>query len=287
MGFNESMLADGSVIYPLRAPGQREGTMEETMEARIPRVALESLLNQRSLVSLGFLVLIAVFYLAIVAPFATIPVLGAYRVPFTVEAGIYAIAFAALFAHFAYRLVRPFQARGMAEAVPRWLLYGNVTVRPLFFVVVGGSYVTGAMVASPHMFEFVPSMVGVPTVPFAINVHTIFSFLLIVTGILLVVFEVTTVVLGKRKIRDWLVRARYPEIKALYWVFAVAIIVEGITGILLLGALSPWGPFGVFPFLSLSAEQLVRTIHGPLGAVVLSVYAGHVYLRLRPEYKLR
>jgi cytochrome b subunit of formate dehydrogenase len=265
----------------LPAPG------EGSMLARIPRVTVESLLNRRNIVALGFLVLITLFYLAIIAPSATIPVLGAYRVPFTVEAGIYAIAFAALFAHFSYRLVKPFQSKAAVEAAPHWLLYGNVTVRPLFFVVVGGSYVTGAMVASPHMFEFVPSMVGIPTVPFAISLHTVFSFLLVVTGILLIVFEVTSVILGKRKVRDWLLRARYPEIKALYWVFAVAIVVEGITGILLLGTMSPWGPFGLFPFLSLSAEQLLRTIHGPLGAVVVAAYVGHVYLRLRPEYRLR
>jgi cytochrome b subunit of formate dehydrogenase len=257
------------------------------MLARIPRVTVESLLNRRNIVALGFLILITLFYLAIIAPSATIPVLGAYRVPFTMEAGIYAIAFAALFVHFSYRLVKPFESKAVSEAAPHWLLYGNVTVRPLFFVVVGGSYVTGAMVASPHMFEFVPSMVGIPTVPFAISLHTVFSFLLVVTGILLIVFEVTSVILGKRKVRDWLLRARYPEIKALYWVFAVAIVVEGITGILLLGTMSPWGPFGLFPFLSLSAEQLLRTIHGPLGAVVVAAYVGHVYLRLRPEYKLR
>lgn len=256
------------------------------MLARLTRVPLESLLNVRNLLSLAFLVVITVAYIGIVTPLATVPSPGGYRLPFTVEAVIYAVIFVLYFAHFGYRMFRPVKPVEEAEKPPKWHLVGRVTLMPLFFVVVGGLYLTGAMIYSPHLFEAARVAFGVPVVPFAINLHVLFAILLVVTGLALLAFEVGSAVVRKRG-WAWLLKGRYPGIKALYWVLAMAVVVQVVTGLLLLGALTPWGPEGSLPFLSLSVEQLVRSIHGPLGALIFGVFVGHVYLRLRPEYKLR
>lgn len=256
------------------------------MLAKVTRVPLQALLDVRMLISLVFLVAVTVFYLAVVAPLATVASPGGYRLPFTVEAIIYAVFFGLFFVHFSYRLLRPASVPEEAEGAPRWHLAGALTLRPLFFLVVGGAYLTGAMIYSPHLFEVVSGVFATPVVPFAISLHAIFGFLIMITGVALVIFETASAFLRNR-VRDWLFKGRYLGIKALYWVLAIVVVIQAITGILLLGAFSPWGPFGSVPFMSLSVEQLVRSLHGPLGAVVFAVFVGHIYLRLRPEYRIR
>jgi hypothetical protein len=157
-----------------------------------------------------------------------------------------------------------------------------------FMLVIGGSYVTGAAVATPTVFgPFVQILGQSSTVFYADYLHAIFATLMIALGAGIVVFEVVKIAMKKSTIRDWFVKARYREIKLFWWFFATAVIAQGVIGLFLLGTVSPIGPWGLLGSNSYSFEVLMRHIHGPLGAVVFALFTNHIYFRLRPEFHIR
>ncbi len=258
--------------------------MEKTTPAQV--VVHSRWLTTRTVLSGAFIAGVGALYYGIVAPIANTPIPSDYRFPFSYEANIY-LAFVAIYGlHFVFRLARP---KATPEAPPGskggTALLG-AALRALFLLVVGGSYLTGAMVATPALFSFAPNITGNSVVIFAQSLHDLFATLIIALGTLIVINEVVRVVRKKQTMREWLVSARYPEIKLLYWGIAILVVVQGAIGLFLLGSISPVGPFGIVANNVYGFETLLRHIHGPMGAVIISVFYGHVYLRLRPEYSL-
>ncbi len=236
-----------------------------------------------------FIVGVGALYYGVISPIANVPIPADYRFPFSFEANIYLLFVVAYGVHFVYRLLRPSpaamgemgQGRKSASAVIGMIL------RAAFLLSVGGSYLTGAMIATPGIFNVAPSITGLSVVFFANYLHGFFAISLIVLGILILINEVIRVGRGEQTAREWLFSARYPEIKLLYWIIAILVIAQGTLGLFLLGTISPVGPFSLIGSNVYGFEDLIRHIHGPMGAVIISVFYGHVYLRIRPEYSIR
>jgi hypothetical protein len=233
---------------------------------------------------------LAVLYFVLVYPVAIAEVPPAdYRFTFFVIAVMYAIDLGILSLEWLYKLVRPPKAVPPAAAMTKLNGIG-MGLRTAFVVSVGGSYVTGAAVATPAVFAGLQSLAGGGTIPILADyLHSIFASLLVAFGVIIVAFEVIKIGAHKSTFRDWLVKARYPEVKLFYWLFAIAVIVQGVVGVFLLGTISPVGPFP-FPFVGNNAyafETLLRHIHGPLGAVTFALFTNLIYLRLRPEFSVR
>jgi hypothetical protein len=208
-----------------------------------------------------------------------------YRFPFSFETNIYVIAFLIYGVHFFFRLAKP-RLSVPSDPVARsaWNYLG-MGLRTVFLLLVGVSYLTGAMIATPQIFAPLTSITG-PTLEFANFVHDTSAYLLITFGIAIVVFELVKIGFQKSTFKSWLWSARYPEIKFLYWAIAIGVIAQGILGLFLLGTISPYGPFAIVGNNTYAFESLVRHLHGPMGAVLISMFFGHIYLRIRPEYNI-
>ena len=231
-----------------------------------------------------FIVALGVFYEGIVLP-ATSFETAVYRYPFSFEADIYLIAVILMAVHYVARFFVP--RRPAAEPVQVTKTIGlEMALKIAFLLEVGGSYLTGTMIASPEIFTPLQFLTG-GTVPFALNLHSLFATLLIGTGVAIVVLEVARIAAKKLTLKQWLFSARFIETKVLYWVLAVVVIFQGILGLYLLGSISPIGPFGLIGLQAYNFEAVVRAFHGPTAAVLISLFYGMVYLRIRPDYSVR
>jgi len=240
-----------------------------------------------------FLVALTTLYFVLVLPVANAEIPPSnYRWPFQFISLVYAVDIGVLSIEFFYRLWKPAKPALPRESpIGRWDVLGMV-LRFAFMLVLGGQYLTGAMISTPTVFEsafsiFPSSLVGTSVPIFAEFLHSLFAALIIIVGLAIFVFEVVKIALHKQTLSDWLFKARYPEIKALYWLVTLAVIVQGILGLFLLGTISPVGPFALVGLNSYGFETLVRHIHGPLGAVIFALFSNHIYYRLRPEYRVR
>ncbi len=231
-----------------------------------------------------FIVALGVFYEEIVLPATTFET-GAYRYPFSFEADIYLIAVILMAVHFVFRLFMPRHATAEPVKVTRTIGL-EMALKIAFLLEVGGSYLTGTMVATPEIFTSLQSITG-GTLPFALNLHATFATLLIATGVAIVVLEVARVATKRLTLKQWFISARYVEAKALYWVLAIVVIFQGILGLYLLGTVSPIGPFNLIGLSSYGFLSELRHLHGPTAAVLISLFYGMVYLRLRPDYSVR
>jgi hypothetical protein len=244
----------------------------------------------RTVISGIWLGALAVLYFVLVYPVAIAEVPPSdYRFTFFIIAAIYAVDLGILSIEWLYKVVRP--PRAIPPATPMGKLGAlGMGLRTAFVVSVGGSYVTGAAVATPTVFSSLQFLAGGGTVPILADyLHSIFASLLVAFGLVIVAFELVKIAAHRSTFRDWLVKARYPEVKLFYWMFAIAVIVQGVVGVFLLGTISPIGPFP-FPFvgnLAYSLETLLRHIHGPLGAVTFALFTNLIYFRLRPEFSIR
>lgn len=231
-----------------------------------------------------FIVALGVFYEGVVLP-STYFETGVYRYPFSFEANIYLIAVILMAIHFVVRLFVPRQSLGEPVRITRTIGL-EMALKVAFLLEVGGAYLTGTMIATPEIFQPFKSLVG-GVLPFALNIHSLFATLLIGTGAALVVLEVARIATKRLTWKKWFFSARYFEVKALYWVLGIAVVFQGILGLLLLGSISPIGPFGLLGAYSYSFESLLTHLHGPTAAVLISLFFGMVYLRIRPDYSIR
>ncbi len=243
----------------------------------------------RTIISGLFLVGLAVLYFVVVLPVANaeIPVAN-YRFPFSFITLIYAVDLTVLGIEFLYRLYRPAKPAAPQGHTGKADILGMI-LRTGFLTVLGGSYVTGAAVATPTAFSVPPitTLAGLSIPIYANSLHSLFASLIIAFGAAIVVFEIVKIVLHKGTWRNWLVKGRYPEIKILYWIIGISVIVQGIFGLYLLGTISSIGPFGLVGNNGYDFETLIRHLHGPLGALIFAVFSNHIYYRLRPEWHIR
>ena len=244
----------------------------------------------RTVISGLWLGALAVLYFVLVYPVAIAEVPPSdYRFTFFFIAAIYAVDLGILSVEWLYKVVRPPKSIPPAAAKGKLNVLG-MSLRTAFVVSVGGSYITGAAVATPTVFSGLQFLAGGGTVPILADyLHSIFATLLVAFGLVIVIYEVAKIGAHKGTWKDWLVKARYPEVKLFYWAFAIAVMVQGFVGIFLLGTISPIGPFP-FPFvgnLAYGLETLLRHIHGPLGAVTFALFTNLIYFRLRPEFSVR
>jgi len=242
----------------------------------------------RTVVSGLWLAGLAGLYFVIVYPVAIQEVPYAnYRFDFNIIDAIYAINLGILATEYIYKLVRPPASMAGTGSIGRSNGVGMV-LRFALMLSIGGSYVTGAAIATPPVFNQLTAYLGaVNTVWYANYLHSIFATTIIVVGALIILFEVGKIGTKKSNFRDWFVKARYPEIKLFWWLLAVAVIAQGALGLFLLGTISPLGPWALIGSNAYSFETLARHIHGPLGAVTFALFTNHIYFRLRPEYHLR
>ena len=244
----------------------------------------------RTVISGVWLGALAVLYFVLVYPVAIAEVPPSdYRFTFFFIAAIYAVDLGILSLEWLYKVVRPPRSIPPAAATGKLNALG-MGLRTAFVVSVGGSYITGAAVATPTVFSSLQFLAGGGTVPILADyLHSVFATLLVAFGLVIVIFEIAKIGAHKGTWKDWLVKARYPEVKLFYWAFAIAVVVQGFVGVFLLGTISPIGPFP-FPFvgnLAYGLETLLRHIHGPLGAVTFALFTNLIYFRLRPEFSIR
>ncbi len=241
-------------------------------------------MKTRLTVSGLFILALGVFYEGIVLP-ATSFETAVYRYPFSFEADIYLIAVILMAIHYVTRFFVP--RRASTEPVKITKTIGlEMALKIAFLLEVGGSYLTGTMIASPEIFTPMKLLTGA-TLPFALNLHSLFATLLIATGIGIVVLEVARIATKRLTLKQWLFSARFLEAKVLYWVLAAVVIFQGVLGLYLLGSISPIGPFGLLGLNSYGFEALLRSLHGPTAAVLISLFYGMLYLRIRPDYSIK
>ena len=243
----------------------------------------------RTAISGLLLLAFGVLYIGVILPIANVSAPLNYRFPFSFETNIYVTVLALLGIHWFYRLARPASVSPRTNPVGK-LDVLNMIFKSVFCLVVGGSYLTGAMVASPEVFAPITSipMVGPSVVIFANYLHTTFAGLLVAFGLAIIALELIKIFAVKQgTLGDWLFKARYRESKIVYWILGISVIIQGTLGMFLAGTFSSIGPYGLFGLNSYSFESLVRHIHGPFGAFVFITFFAAVYLRARPEFSIR
>ncbi|MDG7000762.1 MAG: cytochrome b/b6 domain-containing protein [Nitrososphaerota archaeon] len=253
-----------------------------------PESQSKTMFRARTAISGVFLLVLGIFYVGFIDPLASgAAVVGNYRYPFSFEANIYTVFFVLYAIHFFYRLARPAKATyGQPTQIGADRILG-MALRTAFLVAVGGSYLTGTMVSTPAIYAFATSLAGGDIVGFAQNLHLTFALALVVLGVALVAYEIVRIARHKQTTRELFFGARYPWIKVLYWAIFIGVIIQGTLGILLAGTVSPIGPFAIIGPNAYGVESLVRHIHGPFAAVLISIFYGHLYMRIRPEFHLR
>ena len=246
----------------------------------------------RTILSGLILVGLGVLYFVLVLPVANAAIIPSnYRWPFQFITIFYAIDLSVLGIEFIYRLGRPARPPPLRENPITKSDVLGMLLRGGFMLILGGQYLTGAMISSPQVFApalsaFPVTLIGISPVIFADSLHTLFAGLIIAFGLAIIVFEVTKIALHKSTWSNWLIKARYPQIKALYWLLAIVVIVQGTLGLFLLGTITSIGPFGLVGLNGYGFETWVRHIHGPLGAVTFALFTNHVYYRVRPEFSV-
>ena len=266
-----------------------QSTASSSVQVSVPpEPQSKTMFRTRTVISGVFLLVLGIFYVGFIDPLASgAAVVGNYRFPFSFEANIYTVFFAAYAVHFFYRLARPAK---LTYGEPRHIDADRVlgmVLRAAFLVTIGGSYLTGTMISTPLIYNFLPSVTGTDIVGFAQNLHLTFALSLIVLGLALVVYEIVRVARHKQTVRELFVGYRYPWAKVLYWCIFIGVIIQGTLGILLAGTVSPVGPFAIIGANNYAVESLVRHIHGPFAAVLISMFYGALYFRIRPEFHIR
>jgi hypothetical protein len=247
----------------------------------------------RTIVAGLWLVALAGLYFVLVLPIANAePTPSNFRFPFSFITLIYAVDLAILGIDYVYKLARRPSIPPPQGHIGKLNIIG-MALRFGFMTVVGGSYVTGAAVATPTVFQPVLTIfpfLGSNVVYVANYLHSLFALLIIILGVGIVAYELAKIGAHRGSFKTWLAKARYPEIKLFYWLFGIAVIVQGFLGLYLSASISPFGPyslFGLFGSQSYSWEYLIRHIHGPLGALVFALFTNHIYFRIRPEFHIR
>jgi hypothetical protein len=246
----------------------------------------------RTVISGLFILALGVLYIGIILPLANEVPPGNYRFPFSFETSIYVAVLAILGIHFFYRVAMPAGVPPREKPVGASEVLGMV-LRAAFMITLGGSYLTGAAIATPALFAslsttpVIGAIVGSNVTLYADYLHTLFAGLIVAFGLALVVLEILRVFTHKQNVKEWLALGRYKEIKVLYWIIAIAVIIQGTLGLYLAGTFSSIGPYGLLGLNAYSFETLVRHIHGPLGAGVISLFFAALYFRIRPEFHIR
>jgi hypothetical protein len=243
----------------------------------------------RTVIAGLWLLFLVVLYFVLVLPVANAEVPPAnYRFPFSFITLIYAADLTVLGIDYFYKLAR--RPKPVApERVTKSNILGMV-LRTGFMLSVGGSYVTGAAVATPTVFQpiltYAPWL-GTNILYTADYLHSLFATLIIGFGAVIVIFELAKIGAHRSTFKNWLGMGRYPEIKIFYYLIGISVIAQGVLGLFLLGTISPIGPF---PFIvgnnSYAFETLIRHIHGPLGAFIFALFTNHIYFRIRPEWRI-
>lgn len=246
----------------------------------------------RTVISGLFILALAILYIGVILPLANELPPANYRFPFSFETSIYVSVLAILGIHFFYRLARPAEIPEREKPVGLTDVLGMI-FRAAFMLTLGGSYLTGAAVATPPLFASLSSapvlgaIIGQNVTLMANYLHTVFAGLIVAFGLAIVVLEILRVLTNKQSVSQWLGLGRYKEIKVLYWIIAIAVIIQGTLGLFLAGTFSSLGPYGLLGLNQYGFESLVRHIHGPLGAGVISLFFAAVYFRIRPEFHIR
>jgi len=246
----------------------------------------------RTVLSGLLLLVFAIGYIGIIAQLdvATAPL--NYRFPFSFETSIYVIVAASLGIHWLYRLAVPASVEPRSRPVGKLDLL-NMIFKSAFCITIGGSYLSGAAIASPQLFAslssapIIGSIIGLSVPIFADYLHTTFAGLLVAFGLAIIVLEILKILTGHGTVAEWFAKPRYREAKVTYWFMAVLVIVQGSLGLFLAGTFSSIGPYGLIGLNAYSFETLVRHIHGPLGAAVFMSFFAAIYFRIRPEYSIR
>ncbi len=240
-----------------------------------------------------WLVFLTWLYFVFILPIANAEVPPSnFRFPFSFITVIYAVDLAILGIDYVYKLARRPAVTPSQGHVGKLDVLG-IVLRFGFMVIVGGSYVTGAAVATPTVFQPVLTyfpFLGSNVLYVADYLHSLFALLIVVFGVGIVVYEITKIGLHRSSWKRWFGLGRYPEIKVFYWLFGIGVIAQGFLGLYLAGTFSPFGPYGLFGLFgsqSYSWEYLIRHIHGPLGALVFALFTNHIYFRIRPEFRIR
>jgi hypothetical protein len=239
-----------------------------------------------------FLLAIGVLYIGVILPIANVAPPQNYRFPFSFETSIYVAVLAILAIHFFYRLAKPAGVPVREKPVGASEVLGMV-FRAAFMITLGGSYLTGAAIATPSLFvslsstPVLGSIIGQNVTAYADYLHTTFAGLIVAFGLAIVVLEILRLLVHKQTLSGWLGFGRYFEEKLLYWIIGIAVIIQGTFGLFLAGTFSSIGPYGLLGTNSYGFESLVRHIHGPMGALVFSLFFAAVYLRIRPEFHIR
>lgn len=166
-------------------------------------------------------------YIGIIAPSDNFTAPLNYRFPFSFETSIYVIVAGSLGIHWLYRLVIPASVEPRANPVGR-LDVLSMIFKSVFVVVIGGSYLTGAAIASPTLFASIMTapvigpIVGQSVPIFANYLHTTFAGLLVAFGLAIVVLEILKIATKHGTLAEWLAKPRYREAKATYWFMGVA-----------------------------------------------------------------
>lgn len=242
----------------------------------------------RTAISGIMLLAFGIAYIGIIAPADNVLAPQNYRFPFSFETSIYVIVVCSLAVHWFYRLARPAAVAQRENPVSKLDVLGMI-LRSGLVLTVCGSYLTGAMIASPQLFAPVTSFsfVGLSVPIFADYLHTTFAGLDVAFVLAIVVFEILRIATKHGTIADWLAKPRYIETKITYWCMGIAVIIQGTLGLFLAGTFSSIGPYGLLGLNTYSFETLVRHIHGPFGAVVFMTVFAAVYFRARPEFSIR
>jgi hypothetical protein len=245
--------------------------------------------RERTVLAGLWLLALVGLYFVVVLPLANSEVPpDFYRFPFSFITLIYAADLTILGIDYVYKLARP--PRPPPREKLTKLNVVDMILRTGFMICVGGSYLTGASIATPPLFA--PVLTYLPflgnTVTYVAEYyHSLFAALIIGFGTTIIVFELVKIGAHKSSFRSWFIKSRYPEIKLFYWLIAIAVIIQGVLGLYLLGTISPIGPFGLLGNNTYAFESLIRHIHGPLGALIFALFTNHIYFRIRPEFRIR
>lgn len=262
--------------------------MQTSTTITVPVSESKTGIRARTVISGLFLLVLALFYIGFIDPIAkSAAVTGSYRFPFSFEANIYIVFFALYAIHFFYRLARPAKQNfGVSRPLDKDRILGMV-LRSAFLLAVGGAYLSGTMISTPSIFSFGGSITGGDTVGFAANLHLTFALALITLGLALAVYEIVRFARHRQTTREFFFGHNQPWIKVLYWAIFIGVIVQGMLGLFLAATFTPLGPYALIQANAYPFENLVRHLHGPIAAVLISFFWGHVYFRLRPEYHIR
>ena len=203
---------------------------------------------------------------------------------YLVGLGVFALHYVAYVAHYLMvgsRQTDAGQPPALEFRLPKFVI--------AWFFLVGliGTYVVGASIATPRLFDavFGPAR---ETASLRIWNHTWFGFVLLVSLVAGVVYctWTSTRERGLRGALHWLssrlsLRSGHRFLGALYWILTIAILSNIATGLMILGSV-PMVSFARLPFQAYGHENIARLVHDVGTAFVVGALSGHIYFRLIP-----